>query len=134
MTLRAQLANVKQIEPDAGVSYGWTWRAPEQTVVGLVPLGYADGIPRHASDVGYVGWRGAQVPVRGRICMDQFVVELGRDADAAVGDEVIVFGPGDEGEPTAEDWARWCGTIGYEIVTRLGVRVPRLYRGGSGGS
>ena len=134
MTLRAQLANVKQIEPGAGVSYGWTWRAQEQTVVGLVPLGYADGIPRHASDVGHVGWRGSQVPVRGRICMDQFVVELGRDAHAAVGDEVIVFGPGDQGEPTAEDWARWCGTIGYEIVTRLGARVPRTYLGGSGGS
>jgi alanine racemase len=131
MTLRAQLANVKQIEPGAGVSYGWTWRAGEQTVVGLVPLGYADGIPRHASDAGYVGWRGAQVPIRGRICMDQFVVELGRDAIAVVGDEVIVFGPGDHGEPTAEDWARWCGTIGYEIVTRLGARVPRTYRGGS---
>jgi alanine racemase len=134
MTLRAQLANVKQIEPGAGVSYGWTWRAREQTVVGLVPLGYADGIPRHASDAGYVGWRGAQVPVRGRICMDQFVVELGRGATAAVGDEVIVFGPGGHGEPTAQDWARWCGTIGYEIVTRLGARVPRLYRGGSAGS
>jgi alanine racemase len=134
MTLRAQLANVKQIEPDAGVSYGWTWRAPEQTVVGLIPLGYADGIPRHASNTAFVGWRGTQVPVRGRICMDQFVVDLGRDPAAAVGDEVLVFGPGDHGEPTAEEWATWCGTIGYEIVTRLGARVPRVYRGGSGGS
>jgi alanine racemase len=134
MTLRAQLANVKQIEPGAGVSYGWAWQADEPTTVGLVPLGYADGIPRHATNVGYVGWRGGQVPVRGRICMDQFVIDLGPQAAAQVGDEVIVFGPGDHGEPTAEDWARWCGTIGYEIVTRIGGRVPRLYRGGSEGS
>ena len=133
MTLRAQLANVKRIEPGAGVSYGWAWTAEEQTTVGLVPLGYADGIPRHATNVASVGWRGSQVPVRGRICMDQFVVDLGRDAVAREGDEVIVFGPGDHGEPTAEDWARWCGTIGYEIVTRVGARVPRRYHGGLGG-
>jgi alanine racemase len=107
------------------VSYGWTWIATEATAVGLVPLGYADGIPRHAGNIARVGWRRRQVPVRGRICMDQFVVELGR-LDAAIGDEVIIFGPGDSGEPTAEDWARWCGTIGYEIVTRIGIRVPRV--------
>jgi alanine racemase len=125
MTLRAQLINFKQLAAGSGVSYGWTWIAKEATAVGLVPLGYADGIPRHAGNTAQVGWRRRQVPVRGRICMDQFVVELGR-LDAAIGDEVIIFGPGDSGEPTAEDWARWCGTIGYEIVTRIGIRVPRV--------
>jgi alanine racemase len=125
MRLRAQLINVKQIAPGDGVSYGWTWIAQAATTVGLVPLGYADGIPRHAGNTARVGWRGGQAPVRGRICMDQFVIEVS-DHTAAVGDEVIIFGAGDSGEPTAEDWARWCGTIGYEIVTRIGTRVPRI--------
>ena len=127
MRLRSQLVNVKDIPAGAGVSYGWTWIAEAATTVGLVPLGYADGIPRHAGNRAWVGWSGALAPVRGRICMDQFVVELGAGHAAKAGDEVIVFGPGDQGEPTAADWAAWCDTIGYEIVTRIGVRVPRRH-------
>lgn len=128
MRLRAQLVNVKIIEPGAGVSYGHTWRATASTVVGLVPLGYGDGVPRHASNVAEVGWRGGRAPIRGRVCMDQFVVELYGDTGfVAPGTEVTLFGPGDHGEPTAADWAAWCGTIGYEIVTRVGARVPRTY-------
>jgi len=132
MTLRAQLVNVKQLAAGSGVSYGWTWVAPEATAVGLVPLGYADGIPRHAGNRAWVGLRGGQAAIRGRICMDQFVVELappGRAGPepAAPGEEILVFGPGDRGEPTAADWARWSDTIGYEIVTRVGARVTRRY-------
>ena len=127
MRLRAQLVNVKQIPAGAGVSYGWTWTAQAPTTVGLVPLGYGDGIPRHAGNRASVGWSGSRVPVRGRICMDQFVVELGAGQVAQPGEEVIVFGPGDHGEPTAGEWAAWCDTIGYEIVTRIGTRVPRRY-------
>jgi alanine racemase len=119
--------NVKQIAPGAGVSYGWTWTADRATTVGLVPLGYGDGIPRHAGNRAEVGWSGGRAPVRGRVCMDQFVVELGPGADLEPGAEVILFGPGDRGEPTAADWAEWSGTIGYEIVTRIGPRVPRCY-------
>ncbi|GAA3620017.1 alanine racemase [Microlunatus ginsengisoli] len=130
MRLRARLANVKRIPAGSGVSYGWIWTAPRDTVVGLVPLGYADGIPRQAGNRAEVGWRGQRVPVRGQICMDQFVVELGPGADAEIGEEVVVFGPGDDGGPTAEDWAAHAGTIGYEIVTRIGARVPRVYRDG----
>jgi alanine racemase len=126
MTLRAQLVSVKELSPGDGVSYGWTWVADEATTVGLVPLGYADGIPRHAGNTARVGWRGGQAPVRGRICMDQFVVDLGPQP-ASVGDEVILFGAGDLGEPTAAQWAEWCGTIGYEIVTRIGTRVRRVF-------
>ncbi|WP_375423698.1 alanine racemase [uncultured Friedmanniella sp.] len=129
MTLRATLANVKEIPAGAGVSYGWAWTAPARTTVGLVPLGYADGIPRHAGNRAEVGLDGTRVPVRGRICMDQFVVELGADSTYEPGAEVLVFGPGDDGEPTAADWADWCDTIGYEIVTRIGPRVPRRYLG-----
>jgi alanine racemase len=127
MRLRAQLVNVKRIPAGIGVSYGWTWIAPEPTTVGLVPLGYGDGIPRHAGNRAWVAWSGTRVPVRGRICMDQFVVELGAEHLAQPGEEVILFGPGDHGEPTATDWAGWCDTIGYEIVTRIGARVPRRY-------
>lgn len=130
MTLRATLANVKQIPAGVGVSYGWTWTAPARTTVGLVPLGYADGIPRHASNRAAVALGAGRVPVRGRICMDQFVVELGPDSTAEAGAEVVLFGPGDSGEPTAADWAGWCDTIGYEIVTRIGPRVPRRHLGG----
>jgi alanine racemase len=142
MTLRSQLVNVKRIAAGAGVSYGWTWTADRPTTVGLVPLGYGDGIPRHAGNRAEVWSRGGRAPIRGRVCMDQFVVDLGPgaapipggtppdppDAEARPGGEVILFGPGDRGEPTAEDWAEWSGTIGYEIVTRIAPRVPRLYR------
>ncbi len=127
MRLRSQLVNVKQIPAGASVSYGWTWTADEPTTVGLVPLGYADGIPRHASNQAQVGWVGGRAPIRGRICMDQFVVDLGPGSSAQPGEAVTVFGSGDRGEPTANEWAAWCGTIGYEIVTRIGMRVPRRY-------
>lgn len=127
MTLRAQLVNVKSLPAGAGVSYGWTWVTDHPTTVGLVPLGYADGIPRHASNTAEVGGSAGRAALRGRVCMDQFVVDLGVDSSADVGDEVVLFGPGDRGEPTAADWARWCDTIGYEIITRIGARVPRRY-------
>ncbi len=129
MTLRAQLTNVKSIPAGSGVSYGWTWTAPAPTTVGLVPLGYGDGIPRHATNRAAVGWAGGRAPVRGRICMDQFVIDLGAGASVEPGEEVVLFGSGDHGEPTAADWAEWCDTIGYEIVTRIGARVPRRFAG-----
>jgi len=100
--------------------------------VGLVPLGYGDGIPRHAGNTAEVWVEGKRRPIRGRICMDQFVVELDEDPAAGVaaaGDEVVLFGPGTSGEPTADDWARACGTIHYEIVTRMGGRLSRRYTG-----
>lgn len=124
MTLRAQLTAVKTISPGTGVSYGHTWVADRETTVGLVPLGYADGIPRHASSTADTWVNGRRAPIRGRVCMDQFVVELGPGATDRVGDEVVLFGGAPA--PTAEDWADACGTIGYEIVTRIGLRVPRV--------
>jgi len=134
MRLRAQLANVKQIEAGTSVSYGWTWTADRTTTLGLVPLGYGDGIPRHGSNRAEVALVGGRAPIRGRVCMDQFVVELGPATEAEPGDSVVVFGPGTAGEPTAADWAAWCDTIGYEIVTRIGVRVPRRFLNASGGA
>ncbi|WP_071654841.1 alanine racemase [Mangrovactinospora gilvigrisea] len=128
MTLSAALANVKEAPAGHGVSYGHTYRTPGSTTLGLVPLGYADGIPRHASSAGPVLVGGKLRTVAGRVAMDQFVVDLGGDLPV-VGDEAVLFGPGDRGEPTAEEWARAAGTIAYEIVTRIGVRVPRRYAG-----
>ncbi|WP_030145497.1 alanine racemase [Streptomyces violaceorubidus] len=126
MTLAASLALVKQVPGGHGVSYGHHYTTPGETTLGLVPLGYADGVPRHASSTGPVLVDGKWRTVAGRIAMDQFVVDLGGDRPAP-GAEAVLFGPGDRGEPTAEDWAQAAGTIGYEIVTRIGSRVPRVY-------
>ncbi|MGA4540414.1 alanine racemase [Uniformispora flossi] len=128
MTLAATVANVKHVAEGHGVSYGHTWHSERATNLALVPLGYADGIPRHASSAGPVLLGGRRRTVVGRVAMDQFVVDLGGDT-VEPGDEVLVFGPGDRGEPTAEDWAQAAGTIAYEIVTRIGARVPRVYLG-----
>ncbi|MFD7104226.1 alanine racemase [Streptomyces celluloflavus] len=126
MTLEASLASVKRVPGGHGVSYGHHYTTPGDTTLALVPLGYADGIPRHASGSGPVLVAGKWRTVAGRIAMDQFVVDLGGDG-AQPGDPAVLFGPGDRGEPTAEDWARATGTIGYEIVTRIGTRVPRVF-------
>jgi alanine racemase len=126
MTLSASIALVKRVPAGHGVSYGHHYVTPGETTLGLVPVGYADGIPRHASGAGPVLVDGKWRTVAGRIAMDQFVVDLGGDEPAA-GTRAVLFGPGDRGEPTAEDWAQAAGTIAYEIVTRIGTRVPRVY-------
>ncbi|MCF2530106.1 alanine racemase [Yinghuangia soli] len=128
MTLAASVASVKRVPAGHGVSYGHTWHAEAESTLALVPVGYADGIPRHASSAGPVLIGGQRRTLVGRVAMDQFVVDLG-DGTAEPGDEVILFGPGDRGEPTAEDWAQAAGTIAYEVVTRIGSRVPRVYLG-----
>ncbi|MFD6996328.1 alanine racemase [Streptomyces mirabilis] len=126
MTLSASLALVKHVPGGHGVSYGHHYVTAGATTLGLVPVGYADGLPRHASGTGPVLVGGKWRTVAGRVAMDQFVVDLGGD-EPVPGSEAILFGPGDRGEPTAEDWARAAGTIAYEIVTRIGTRVPRVY-------
>ncbi|GCD92091.1 alanine racemase [Nocardioides sp. LS1] len=126
MTVRARLAMVKDVATGTGVSYGHTWVADHPTTVGLVPVGYGDGVPRHASNVAETWVAGKRRPVRGRICMDQFVVDLGGELPPA-GQDVVLFGTGRAGEPTAQDWAEACGTISYEIVTRIGGRMTRTY-------
>lgn len=130
MTLRGRVAAVRRIEPGTGVSYGHTWRADRPTNLALVPLGYADGIPRQASGRGEVWIAGARRPVVGRIAMDQFVVDVGEDP-VATGDEVVLFGDPQTGAPSADEWGDAADTIGYEIVTRIGARVPRRYLGGA---
>jgi alanine racemase len=130
MTLAARLILVKRVGAGHGVSYGHAYVTERRTTLGLVPLGYADGVPRNASNVGPLVVAGRRRRIAGRVCMDQFVIDLGDDA-AVAGDEVLLFGPGADGEPTAEEWARTLGTISYEIVTRIGRRVPRVYGPGT---
>ncbi|SHG02966.1 alanine racemase [Jatrophihabitans endophyticus] len=133
MTLRAAAASVKRVAAGEGVSYGHEYVTPRETTLVLVPLGYADGVPRHASRVGPVWVNGERFRIAGRVCMDQIVVDVGELA-VAPGDEVVLFGPGARGEPTAQDWADAIDTIHYEIVTRVGPRVTRTYVGPPGGT
>ena len=130
MTLSADLAVTKRLPAGQGLSYGHQYVTSTDTTVGLVPLGYADGIPRNATNVGPVSLAGERHTVSGRVCMDQFIVDLGPQSEAQAGDTVTLFGTGESGEPTAQDWAEATGTISYEIVTRIGARVPRIYVGG----
>ena len=130
MTLSADLAVAKRLPAGQGLSYGHQYVTAQDTIVGLVPMGYADGIPRNATNVGPISLDGARHTVAGRVCMDQFIVDLGPLSGAQAGDKVTLFGAGDLGEPTAQDWAQVTGTISYEIITRIGARVPRVYVGG----
>ena len=131
MTAQARLAVTKRVPAGSGVSYGHTYVTDRETTLAVVPVGYGEGVLRSASSRAPVLVAGRTRPVAGRVCMDQFVVDVGDDA-VAPGDPVVLFGPGLGGEPTAEDWARACGTISYEIVTRIGGRFTRRHIGDPG--
>ncbi|MFT4260206.1 alanine racemase [Microbacterium sp.] len=124
MTLRGAVAAVRRVPIGAGVSYGYDHRTPRDTTLVLVPFGYADGVPRSASGRLPVVINGRRFVNVGRIAMDQFVVDVG-DTAVSVGDEVVLFGDPTLGAPSATEWADAAGTINYEIVTRIGSRVPR---------
>jgi alanine racemase len=132
MTLLARVALTKTAPAGAGVSYGHTYTTPGATTLALLPVGYGDGLPRQASGAGPVLLGGRRLRVAGRVCMDQVVVDAGPGAEVAVGDVAVVFGDAAAGEPTATDWADAAGTIDYEIVTRIGARVPRVHIGTAG--
>jgi alanine racemase len=135
LTLSARVVRVKRIAAGTGVSYDYTWRAERDTTLALVPLGYADGVSRRAQGRVEVTIGGRRHPIVGRVAMDQFLVDVGDDA-VEVGDEVFLFGPGDDGELTIGEWADLTDSIPEEVSCRIGARVPRLYLGGSalGGS
>ena len=129
MSLHAQLALVKTIPAGQAVSYGSTWVASVPTRIGLVPVGYADGIPRVATNA-HVLVRGVKCAVLGRVAMDQFMIELPESlGEISAGEDVVIFGDASTGAPTADDWGIFSQTIGYEIVTRIGNRIPRNYQG-----
>ncbi|HEX2283891.1 MAG TPA: alanine racemase [Mycobacterium sp.] len=131
MTLKCPVALVRSVRAGDGVSYGHMWIAERDTTLALLPIGYADGIFRGLSGRIDVLINNRLRRSVGRICMDQFVVDLGPDSDVAEGDDAILFGPGTHGEPTAQDWAELLDTINYEIVTSPRGRVTRTYRGAS---
>lgn len=127
MTARARVAHTKRVPAGHGVSYGHTYRTAAPTTLAVVPIGYGDGLPRVLSNAGEIMLAGRRRTIAGRVCMDQVVLDCGDDQVAA-GDEAVLFGPGTQGEPTADDWADCAGTLNYEIVTRFGgPRVRRVY-------
>ena len=131
MTLRTVVSHCKDVAAGQGVSYGLNYRTRGTSTLGLIPLGYADGVPRVATG-GPVRVEGVNYPVVGRIAMDQMVIDLGplhvsTGGPSLLGAEAVLFGDGADGGPTAEDWARAAGTNNYEIVTRISPRVPRRY-------
>ena len=125
MRVSGQLILVKRVQEGLGVGYGHTYRTSSETTLALVPLGYADGIPRHASNAGPVTIDGQRFRVSGRISMDQFTVDVG-DSAVHEGQWAVLWGDPAHGEPSANEWAEAAGTIAYEIVTRLGSRIPRV--------
>lgn len=127
MTLRARLAMVKRVPAGTGVSYGHRYVTSRETTLGLLPIGYADGVPRSATGKPLLFARGRRWQAAGTVCMDQVVIDFG-DEPVSVGDEVVLFGPGDGGEATAQEWGEVLGTISYEIVTGIGGRVARSYQ------
>lgn len=130
MTVRAKLHLVKDVPANSPVGYGATAVTSRDTKLGVVAMGYADGIPRVAQGAG-IFFQGERAPIIGRVSMDQFVVDLGPQSQAISGDWVEVFGDGSDGGYTAEDWGSASDSINYEIVTRIGPRVPRIYRSSS---
>jgi alanine racemase len=129
MTVKCAVALVRSVRTGEGVSYGHTWIADQDTTVALLPIGYADGVFRALGGRLEVLINGRRRRGVGRICMDQFVVDLGPGrVDVVEGDEAILFGPGTTGEPTAQDWADLLGTIHYEVVTSPRGRITRTYR------
>ncbi|MBB4912050.1 alanine racemase [Actinophytocola algeriensis] len=128
MTFRSSVALTKRIDAGESVSYGQTWTTGRDTTLALVPVGYADGVSRALSGRMDVWLAGRRRPIVGRVCMDQIVVDCGDDV-VAPGEEVVLFGAGSHGEPTATEWADTLGTIDYEIVTGMyRPRVARSYR------
>ena len=128
MTIRTELVGVKRVPAGTAVSYGHRYLTSSEATIGLIPLGYNEGVPRHASNRAQVQVAGQRWTISGTVCMNQIMVDFG-DQNVSPGDEVVLFGPGDSGEPTAQEWADTLGTLSYEIVTRFAGKVPRSYLG-----
>lgn len=128
VTLKARVANVKTIDAGEGVGYGHLYKADKPVVVGTIPVGYADGYSRLLSNKGYVVIKGVKCPILGKVCMDQFMVDLSKVDNPQIGDVAILYGDGTDGAMTAEDVANMRGTISYEVLTNLAVRrLPKIY-------
>ncbi len=127
MTLKTAVAYVKELKKGATVSYGRTFTAEKDMKIATVPIGYADGYIRSNAKDGYMLVNGKKAKIVGRICMDQTMLDVTDIENVNTGDEVIVFGTGEDGEPTADLIAQNTDTINYEVVCLVGKRVPRIY-------
>ncbi len=126
LSWKTRVAQVKTVSAGSYIGYGCSWKAPAETRIAVLPIGYADGYDRGLSNVGHVLIHGRRAPVRGRICMNVTMVDVTHHPEVALEDEVVLIGRQGEEEIRAEDLASWCGTIAYEIVSRIGSHVPRV--------
>lgn len=127
ITLKAKLVNVKRVPENTGISYNHTFKTKKPSVIGTVPLGYADGFSRSLSNSYYVIVKGKKCLLLGRVCMDQFMIDLSNVDNPQIGDEVIIYGNGHDGALSIGDVARMRSTISYEIASTLSFRLPRKY-------
>lgn len=127
LSLKTRVVRVHSIKTGEGVSYGWTWVPPRDSIVALIPFGYAHGLPRLLSNKGNVLIRGRRAPIRGVVCMDQTIIDVTDIPDVRVGDEVTIIGRDGSDEITASEIAELINTIHYEVITRLPAVLPRLY-------
>lgn len=127
MTLKSRIVQLKCVGEGFPVSYGMTWTSKRPTAIATVPVGYADGFSRRLSNIGEMLVRGRRAPIRGRVCMDHTMIDVGDIAEARTGDEVVIFGRQDGAEISAEEVAEQLGTINYEVTAALTARVARVF-------
>jgi len=128
LTLKTQISYLKKVKPGQTVSYGATFKAEKETIVATIPIGYADGLQRELSNRGNVLLHGELVPIIGRVCMDQTMIDVTQLSDVKIGDEVIIYGEQLGKTNSIDQFAEMLSTINYELVTLIGKRIPRVYR------
>jgi alanine racemase len=126
LSWKTRVAQVKTVPKGEFVGYGCSWRAPVDSRLAILPLGYADGYDREISNVGRVLIRGVRAPVRGRVCMNVTMVDVTHLDEVSLEDEVVLLGSQGSEHISAEDIAGWCGTISYEVVARIAQHLPRI--------
>lgn len=127
MSIKTKIIYLKKIQPGQTVSYGATFTAERETMVATLPIGYADGLPRKLSNIGFVLVDGKRAPIIGRVCMDQTMIDVTDIDNVDIGSEVIIFGNQKESFLSIDEHAEIVGTINYELVTLIGKRIPRIY-------
>ena len=128
VSLHSRLIGVRDIQPGRTIGYGRNFKTDKPMRMGLVALGYNDGLPWRLSNTGYLFLRGKRAPIVGNVCMDVTMIDLTDIPAATVGDDVVVYGSGEFGEPTVPEVARWADTIPYEVLCRTSARVRRIVR------